>query len=104
MDSDYDESRLIGDTRQEAIAHGFRYYRGAPCCHGHEDGVRYVSTRACYDCIELVSIYRTRAVRKRDRERKRQQRARARDKAPAVANRSRRPPWAAFIEMVLTLA
>lgn len=104
MQSDYDESRSIGDTRQEALTLGLRYYRGAPCCHGHEDGVRYVSTRACYECVELVSIYRTRAVRKRDRERKRQQRERARDKAAAVADLSRRAPWAAFVEMLLRLA
>lgn len=104
MTDETEDGRLIGSTRQEAVALGLRFYRGAPCCHGHDEGLRYTSTRRCYECIELVSIYRTRAVRKRDRERKRQQRARARDKAPAVADRSRRAPWAAFVEMVLTLA
>jgi hypothetical protein len=36
-------------------------YRGNPCRHGHANGLRYSSSRACRDCV----IERARMVRKR---------------------------------------
>lgn len=42
-----------GDSRQEALDEGLRYYNGAPCkeCNGDVPAVRYTSTRACTYCV-----------------------------------------------------
>lgn len=70
--------RTIASDRQEGMRLGLRLYNGAACAHGHADGIRYTSTRHCYDCQEARSIVRTRKARKYDRERKARQRALAR--------------------------
>jgi hypothetical protein len=35
-------------------------YRGKPCRHGHKNGLRYSTSRACRDCV----ISRARAMRR----------------------------------------
>jgi hypothetical protein len=71
-----DWGTTVAHNRVEAIRLNLPFYKGATCQHGHKEGLRYTSTRACRECRELQAMARTKNARKADRTRKARLRAR----------------------------